>query len=83
MERPVRFTQDGAHLFLFERNVLPAPVYRVEVATGRREPWFAIQPRQRSGVNGMNNVCAVPDGSSFAYSYTQQLAELHVVEGLR
>ena len=82
-ERPVRFTADGTHLFLWERNRIPSPVSRVEVASGRRESWLEIQPRNRSGVNGLNSVSAGSDGGAFGFSYIQVLRELYVVEGLR
>ena len=82
-ERVARYSEDGRYLYVWERNRIPVPVHRAEVATGRREPWCEITPRQRSGVNGLNNLCASPDGEIFVSCYVQRLGVLHVVEGLR
>ena len=82
-ERPTQWTRDGKAVYTIERGVLPAPVQRVDVETGRRELHLAIAPPNPSGVDGINTVCFTADGEQYAYSYTQVLAELYLARGLR
>ncbi len=82
-ERPYGFTADGSLLYVMSRGALPAHVYRVNWKTGRREPWREIMPADSAGVNDISGVRLTPDGKSYAYSYVQELSELHLVEGLK
>ena len=55
------------------------------VGRGHSQP--ALKPVSRldcpDSEGELKRVSATPDGRSCAYSYIQQLSELHVVEGLR
>ncbi len=42
-----------------------------------------LAPVDRAGVIGALTVQMTPDGKSYAYSYPQELSELHWVEGLK
>jgi Tol biopolymer transport system component len=82
-ERAYGFTSDGSVLYVMSRGALPAHVYRVNWQTGKRELWRDILPADSAGVNDISGVRLTPDGKSYAYSYVQELSELHLVEGLR
>jgi len=82
-ERPYSFNEDGSLLYVMSRGALPAHVVRVDWRTGRREPWREILPADAAGVNDISGVRLTPDGKSYAYSYVQELSELHLVEGLK
>jgi hypothetical protein len=82
-ERPIQWAADGRALFTFERGVLPAPVRRVEIETGRSDLVLEIEPVNPGGVRGINNVALARDGEVYAYSYVQILSELNIVSGLR
>jgi Tol biopolymer transport system component len=82
-ERPYGFTADGSLLYVMSRGALPAHVFRVDWRTGRREPWRDIVPGDSAGVGDISGVRLTPDGKSYAYSYVQELSELHLVEGLK
>ena len=81
-ERPTEWTQDGTALWVYQRGVVPAPVTRYDITTGRRDLWKEILPRTRGGVSGVNNVQLTPDGETYATSFVQMLAELYTVRGL-
>ena len=81
-EFPIRFSDDGRFLYAWKRD-LPAPVYRVDIETGRRELWKALMPVDPAGVERISNVVVTPDGKFYAYTYARQLADLFIVEGLR
>jgi Tol biopolymer transport system component len=82
-DRPVAWTSDGTALWIFRRGELPAHVYRVEIATGRRELWKTIAPDDPAGVYSILDFDITPDGRSYFYSYWRVLSELYVVRGLR
>jgi len=81
-ERPAGWTPDGSAIWVFQRGVIPAPVYRFDVKTQARELWQEIVPKSRSGVDGVNAVYVSPDGKGYTTSYLQVLAELYGVKGL-
>jgi Tol biopolymer transport system component len=83
-ERISGFTADGRAMFVNERIGLPAKVFRVDLASGRRELAFTIQPGDRAGVlGGVSSLQVTPDGRVYTYSLLQVSSELHVVEGLK
>ena len=55
----------------------------IALSPGRRELWKEIMPADPAGVYRFAGAAISPDGRAYAYSYIQQLADLHVVEGLR
>ncbi|MGI9070042.1 MAG: protein kinase domain-containing protein [Bryobacteraceae bacterium] len=75
-------SEDGHTLFLATER-LPSQIYRFDVKTGRRELMMELAPVDRAGVIGALTVQMTPDGKSYAYSYPQELSELHWVEGLK
>jgi len=48
-----------------------------------RTPWKVLAPGDPAGVVELFNIRVSADESSYAYSYTRQLGELYLVEGLR
>ena len=64
----VAWAADGHSLFVAESRIarLPARVFRLDLATGRRELWREIAPADRSGVAGINRLLITPDGPCLA-----------------
>jgi hypothetical protein len=82
-ESPVLWSADGGSLFAYRTSDSPARVFKVDIATGRRELWKTIAPADRSGLVSIDNIVMTPDTRSYAYSYERILTGLEVVEGLR
>ncbi len=61
---------------------LPFRVFRVELATGRREPWRTIAPQDPAGV-GSADLMLAADSRSYAYNLKRVLHDLYLVEGLK
>ena len=80
---PYAWSPDGRHAFVAEFVGPGVRVFRVEVATGRREPWLDPSPPDPTGVEGFTIGALTPDGRYYAYSYTRTLSDLFLVEGLR
>jgi Tol biopolymer transport system component len=82
-DNPILWSADGGSLYVYTSREAPARVFRVDIATGRREFWKTIAPADRSGLVAIDNIVMTPDGRSYAYSYQRILTNLEVVEGLR
>ena len=82
-EVPIQWSADGAALFVYRPNVVPASVVRVTLATGAREPWKQFTPADPAGVYKIEPICITPDGTSYAYDALRMLSDLYVVDGLR
>jgi eukaryotic-like serine/threonine-protein kinase len=80
-ESMLRFIDGGKGLLMRNRS-LPLQITRIDIATGRREPWKQIVPADLAGVQSIPTLCFSADGKSYAYSIGRMLSDLFVVEGL-
>jgi len=81
-EWPVGWSADNRSVFLRREGELPMPVLRLDVATGRKEPWKALAPPDRAGVIWMEPLVR-GDGPSYVYTYQRRLSDLYLVLGLK
>jgi eukaryotic-like serine/threonine-protein kinase len=80
---PAQFSSNGRFLYLFRRGEWPAPVYRVDLTTGRKEVVVNIRPAEPGGSSGIiGRFRITPDGQWYAYSYDRSITELFLVRGL-
>ena len=79
-DRPVAWTDDGKALWIYRRNEVPAQVIRLDIATGKRQPWKTLVP---SDLTGVTEFAITPSGSAYYYSYKRLLSQLYQVRGLR
>ncbi len=82
-DRPAGWTADAQALWVFRRGAAPAPVYRLDLATGRRQLFRSLVPSDAAGVLSVNAYRSTADGSSYAYGYWRMRSRLYLVEGLR
>jgi Tol biopolymer transport system component len=80
---PSRWSPDGRSLYVYRQDELPARVFRVDVASGRKELWKTLGPSDPAGVIGLGHVILTPDGTSYIYNYRRALSDLYLVEGLK
>jgi len=79
----VAWSADGSRAFVSDLIAPGFRVFRVDLSTGRREPWLETAPPDPTGIGRINeNVSLTPDGRYYAYSYRRQLNDLFLVEGL-
>jgi tricorn protease-like protein len=79
----VTWNADGASLYVYRRFESPARIFKIDVATGRRELWKTIVPIDRAGLITIDNFVMTPDARAYAYSFQRILTNLEIVEGLR
>jgi serine/threonine protein kinase len=84
-DRPLGFTADGRFLFLRPEGLadLPARVFRLEVATGRREIWKELMPGDPAGLTHLTPTAISEDGNTVLFDYGRALADLYLAEGLK
>ena len=82
-EQPLRWSADGRSLFAYRPGQVPARVFRLDVASGRREPWLTLAPADLSGVLAVGPVLLTPDGRTYVYGYRRVVSDLYAVSGLR
>ncbi len=78
----IRFSADGNSLYVAQGD-LPIKVYRLDLATGRRELWKEIVPSDLAGLLYVRPPNLSADGKSYAYEYFRVLHQLFLVEGLK
>jgi len=82
-ENPSGWSADGRSLFVFRRRDIPARVFRLDVATGKRELWKELVPSDASGIQDISPVIPTPDGQEYVYGYSRNLSDMYVVDGLK
>jgi eukaryotic-like serine/threonine-protein kinase len=75
--------KDGRSIFVSQREKLPTPVFRLDLATGKRELWKSLAPPDPAGVRGVWPVFISADERTLVYNPERRLTDLFVVSGLR
>ena len=78
----IRWSADGRSLFTYAVG-MPGKVFRVDLATGRREVWRELTTSDPAGVWRIHPVAVTGDGGTYAYSYSSTVGDLFLVEGVR
>ncbi len=68
---------------LYVRNGrLPARIFAVDVASGKRTLLHELNPRDKVGASGVQEVRLTPDGASYVFGDIKTLHDLYQVTGL-
>lgn len=81
-EAPVQWSSDGRSIFVYRRLEVPAKVWLLDTATGRRRPWREIRHPDRS-FGTVSRLLVTPDGNSYAYGADRTQSALYLIEGLK
>jgi dipeptidyl aminopeptidase/acylaminoacyl peptidase len=79
---PIGWELDSHTIYITSRNLVPAPVFKLDTVTGRRTLWREFAPADRSGVRNIATISLTPDGKYYVYGVTHILADLYVIDGL-
>jgi Tol biopolymer transport system component len=79
----ITWSTNGRSAYVYHDDKTSAPVYRLDVATGRRQLVVTLAPSDTAGVTAVINVRMTPDGKTYAYSFDRELSDLFQVEGVR
>ena len=77
------FASDSRSVYVYRRGEgPPTNVSRLDVATGRREPWRSLTPADAGGVSDLNPLPGA-EWRVRIYNYNRTLSDLYVVEGVK
>ena len=82
-EQPINWSADGRSLYVYKPGQLPASVYGVEVASGKRTQWKQLAPSDPAGVWRIGPVLMTPDARYYVYGYHRILSDLFLADGLK
>ena len=83
LDVPMRWTRDGASVYISRGSGGKTVLSKVDVATGARTVVREVRPADPAGVQGILRVYPTPDARSYAYSYVRVLSTLFEVEGVK
>ena len=83
-DKPLRFSPDGRSLFARgQERALPARVFRIDLATGRRELWRKLMPGDLTGLGLVTASDISADGKTIVFAYSRALSDLYLADGLK
>jgi Tol biopolymer transport system component len=80
---PINWSEDGRSVYLYRTGEVPAKVYRLELATGKKTVWKQIAPLDPTGVSTIGPILMTPDGKTYVYGFHRTLGDLYLVDGLK
>jgi eukaryotic-like serine/threonine-protein kinase len=80
---PIIWNQDGHSIYLYRSGEVPAKVYQLELATGKKTVRKQIVPVDTTGVSTIGPIQTTPDGKTYVYGFHRTLGDLYLVEGLK
>jgi eukaryotic-like serine/threonine-protein kinase len=82
-DAPIGWSNDGHSLFVYRLGEVPAKVDKLDLATGRRQPWKQLVPPDVSGVTDISAILITPDGNNYVYEYGRTLSDLYLVNDVK
>jgi Tol biopolymer transport system component len=79
----IAWSADGRSAYVYHDDKTSAPVYRLDLAAGKRELVTTLAPVDPAGVTSVLNVRMTADGKTYAYSFLREMSDLFLVEGVR
>ena len=79
----ITWTADGRSAYVYHDEKTSAPVYKLDLATAKRELVATLAPSDPAGVTAISYVRMTPDAKTYAYSYDRELSDLFIVENVR
>ncbi len=80
-EYAIRWSSDGRSLYLAQGS--RGSIYRLDLATGKRQLWKIPTPVDSAGMRLIGPVLISTDGQSYVYSLHREISDLYLVKGLR
>ena len=79
----IRFSDDSRHLLVYDRDRLPARIFKLDFRTGARTLWREFAPADPAGIAGFHIVSMTRTGNVVAYNYIRNLGTAFLVSGLK
>jgi eukaryotic-like serine/threonine-protein kinase len=82
-DAPIAWAADAHSLFVYRLGEVPAQVYKLDIATGRKQLWKQLVPPDVSGVTFVTSIFVTHDGNSYVYEYGRTLSDLYLVNDVK
>jgi Tol biopolymer transport system component len=83
-QRPIAWASDSEHVFTQQAEAYGVSLWRLDLRTGKAEPWQVIKPKAQVGLKAMAGAVAItPDGKWMAYACSNELDQLYTSNGLK
>jgi Tol biopolymer transport system component/predicted Ser/Thr protein kinase len=82
-EAPTGWSADGRSIYVFRFGEIPAKVFELELASGKRKLWKELVPADAAGIDTIRGITITPDAKAYVYGYIRTLSDLYLVEGLK
>lgn len=79
----ITWSANGRSAYVYHDEKTSALVYRLDLATGKRDLVNTLAPSDAAGVTSVLNVRMTADGKTYAYSFLREMSDLFLVEGVR
>jgi Tol biopolymer transport system component len=81
---PLAWSADNSCVWVMNRRQKPVRIFRIDLTTGRRSPWYEVPPLDpASTLASTLKIYMSTDGRTFVYSYEKRLSDLYLAEGLK
>jgi hypothetical protein len=77
------WTLEAGSILVHQEARIPARIDRIDLESGARTLWREIAPPDPTGMASMRGFRFTPDGKGCGYTFTMQLDDLYLLEGLR
>jgi Tol biopolymer transport system component len=79
------WSPDGGSVYAvsMRQREKPRNVYRVNIATGKMDPWKTFGEGLAAGAVSLGGSYYAGDGGAYVYLYTQKLSQVYVVRGMK
>jgi len=78
---PLRFDRSGRYLFTVVPSTLPAPIYQIDLSTGKRSLLRELSPVDPAGAFVVDRVQVSADGAAHAYSIRRVTSNVAIMSG--
>ena len=82
-DRVIRWGRDGKSALVVTLGEVPARIERLELSSGKREPFRTLGPADLTGVTGILPIAVSPDETAHAYTTRRMISNLFQVDGAR
>ncbi len=79
----ITWSADGRSAYVYQDAKTSATVFRLDLSSGKREQLLRLAPSDPAGVTSVLNIRMTADGKTYAYSFSRELSDLFLVEGVK
>lgn len=83
-DQPIQWTADGRSVYIWREDA-PGKIWLLDLVNGKRRLFKELSPADAwvGHGGGLENFFITPDGSSYAGTYSNFLADLFVLDGVK